>query len=450
MRPFSREPLKMSDIRISDNVVSDKPTLMEWFEDAIRKGRYNASLVGLNALGLKRFHQLGFPHKKDEMFTYVDTSEIANTRYNLKNEPATVQPELIARLTSNEARHKTVTLVDGVFSPALSDLSGAGEGVTVTPIEDAIDEDPVVKRILYEGTDTEDDPFSCLNASFVTSGVKVDIEKTGEEESIVELMLYSTPGHEKPVYTAPRAVVVLKEGAKATIIIRHVVNGGDVFQNSLIDLIAEQDSTGTIWQLQNENPGAWIFSKIRAEQKEKSSVTLFEASGGAKLARFHYEWVMSGREASLDLKSLAAPTGKSQAHQFIRVLHAVPDCSSELLFKNILLDAAQTSVNGTVIVKRGATGTKSNQLVNNLMLSENARANNKPNLMIYNDDVQCTHGATIGQFPYDMLFYIMSRGIDWQTAIEALVMGFAAPVLEPASHYSFASEIRNIVRSRRS
>lgn len=440
----------MSEVAVRDNVIDEKPSLIEWFEEAIRKGRYSASLVGLNALGLKRFHQLGFPHKKHEMFTYVDTSEIAGTRYNLKKEPYLLGSEIVANVTSEENRHKIVALVDGVFSPALSDISGAGNGVTVTPLEEAIDNDPVMKRILYEGTDKEDDPFSCLNASFVTSGVKVDIEKTGEEEQVVELLLFSTPGHEKPVYTAPRAFVMLREGAKATIIMRHVVTGGDVFQNSMVDIIAEPEAAGTIWQLQNENPGAWIFSKIRAEQREKSKLTLYEASGGAKLARFHYEWVMSGRGASLDLKSLAAPTGKSQAHQFVRVLHAAPDCSSELLFKNILLDAAQTSVNGTVIVKRGATGTKSNQLVNNLMLSDNARANNKPNLMIYNDDVQCAHGATIGQFPDDMLFYIMSRGIDRQTAIEALVRGFAAPVLEPASRFSFVNEVRNIVRSRSS
>ena len=145
----------------------------------------------------------------------------------------------------------------------------------------------------------------------------------------------------------------------------------------------------------------------------------------------------------LILNGVSVLSGKEQVHNFVRIHHEAPQCISHQHFKNVVNDEGRSSFDGTVIVNQGAQLTNSNQLINNLMLSNNCHADNKPNLMIFADDVKCTHGATIGQIDDDQLFYLQTRGLSEKLAKELLTRGFAESIIQTIQFPEVVKELSN-------
>ena len=158
--------------------------------------------------------------------------------------------------------------------------------------------------------------------------------------------------------------------------------------------------------------------------------------------RHHYDARLKAPGAELSLNAVSVLGGQEQVHQFVRIHHEAPHCTSHQLFKNIVDGKSRTSVDGTVIVCSGAQLTYSDQLINNLMLSDEAHADNKPNLMIFADDVKCTHGATVGQVSPDQMFYLKTRGLSEKTAKELLTKSFAASVIDTVRFPAVAAELK--------
>ena len=148
------------------------------------------------------------------------------------------------------------------------------------------------------------------------------------------------------------------------------------------------------------------------------------------MTRHHYDVRLKEEGSELRLNGVSVLDGKEQVHNFIRIHHEAPQCVSHQYFKNVINDHARSSFDGTVIVNEGAQLTNSDQLINNLMLSNDSHADNKPNLMIFADDVKCTHGATIGQIDEEQWFYLQTRGLSAKVAKELLTRSFAKSIIE--------------------
>jgi Fe-S cluster assembly protein SufD len=133
--------------------------------------------------------------------------------------------------------------------------------------------------------------------------------------------------------------------------------------------------------------------------------------------------------ASLDLRGAGAVTGTNRVHRHLKIRHAAPHCTSNQLFKAVVYGSARSSVDGTVIVDRGAQQTDARQLLQHLLLSPDARADAKPRLLIHADDVKCSHGATVGKTDPAQLFYLLSRGLDKPTANALLTQAFLGEAL---------------------
>ena len=200
--------------------------------------------------------------------------------------------------------------------------------------------------------------------------------------------------------------------------------------NAVHDFIIEEDAGMTYWQVQADDVSSWHCSKIRVQLHRNSRFNSTCGSSGSRVTRHHYDVRLKEEGAELDMKGASVLVGEEQVHNFVRVHHEAPHCNSKQHFKNVINDKGRASFDGTVIVNKGAQLTNSDQLINNLMLSDEGKADNKPNLMIFADDVKCAHGATVGQIDDDQIFYLKSRGLDGEVAQSLLTMSFVQSIIE--------------------
>jgi Fe-S cluster assembly protein SufD len=175
------------------------------------------------------------------------------------------------------------------------------------------------------------------------------------------------------------------------------------------------------------------FGKLTARVDRDARLVVNTASTGSKLARsaFSVDLVAPGAEA--ELSGATVLTGARQSHNFVNLRHLAPHCASRQHFKTVAAEKSRSSVDGGIFVAEGAQLTNANQLINNLMLSDEARADSKPRLMIHADDVKCSHGATIGKLDAGQQFYLESRGLTAAQARTLLTVAFIDEVVSKAS-----------------
>jgi hypothetical protein len=169
--------------------------------------------------------------------------------------------------------------------------------------------------------------------------------------------------------------------------------------------------------------------KVGAEVAKDATLNLLSVSTGSRLARLSIEATLRESGAALDLRGASAVAGTNRCHRHLKIRHAAPDCNSKQLFKAVVPGAGRSSMDGTVIVDRGAQRTDARQLLQHLLLSSEGRADAKPRLLIHADDVKCSHGATVGKTDPAQLFYLLSRGLDKATANALLTQAFLGEAL---------------------
>ncbi|OGW14398.1 MAG: Fe-S cluster assembly protein SufD, partial [Nitrospinae bacterium RIFCSPLOWO2_12_FULL_47_7] len=291
----------------------------------------------------------------------------------------------------------------------------------------------------------ENDVFASINSAFLHQGVFLEVEHATQMEAPLQILCVSSGSAGASVMTVPRILVKVGQNAEIKLVVKYVGVTGNYFVNAVQDFILEKNSKVVFTQVQSDAPSAWHFSKNRIQMPGNSRFISTNTSSGNKLARHHYEAHLKGSGAELMLNGLSILRGEEQVHNFIRVHHEAPQCVSNQHFKNIVNDRSRFSFDGTVIVNRGAQLTNSNQLINNLMLSDDAHAESKPNLMIFADDVKCTHGSTVGRLNEEQLFYLNTRCLSQDAAKTLLTRSFAESVLDAIQFPAVVQDLRETI-----
>jgi Fe-S cluster assembly protein SufD len=389
------------------------------------KFRHDPGFRQINETGAIRFGALGFPAKKHEMYTFVNFRDFLSEQFDYKTGPEKMPAwEGISRHVYAGCEKSLVVIVDGKFSTALSDLAAHNNKITATEI--------VPDEVDLADVQNEDDTFACVNALFLTGGVKIEIGEGLRTDLPLEVLHISTgrkPGDVKsPAYT-PRIDIKMSGASKAAIVMKFIGAGGGYFTNGVCNVILEEAAELDLTMIQGDPADSYHFFKTLARQKKGSRLNIVCATNGGKLVRRHFECRLKGEEAALTLLNLAILDGAEQAHNYVRVHHEAPNCTSFEHYKNILNGRSAASVDSTVTVHPGAQLAQSQQLINNLMFSTTARADSKPRLIIHADDVKCKHGATVGRIDENQIFYLMSRGLSENAAKGMIITGFAKSIL---------------------
>ncbi len=386
-----------------------------------------SALAKLRGVALNQFELLRFPHSKHEMFTYLNTKGLAETAFSLADAPATVSQDFVASHIYPGCENQYLVFVDGVFNENLSQVEGLS--VSLMPLSKAI-KDSKLNAYLSETAKNENDAFAALSTAFCSEGLVCKVDDNTQVSGTLQVLFVSTGKESGPVMHAPRLIWQLGKLSEVKVIEKFVGVEGGYFINAVQDWLLAEGAGVTFTQVQADPFDSWHFSKTRIHLNRNSRFASTNASSGTQLARHHYDVRLKEEGAELRLNGVSVLDGKEQVHNFIRIHHEAPQCTSHQHFKNIINGQARSSFDGTVIVNQGAQLTSSNQLINNLMLSNDCHADNKPNLMIFADDVKCTHGATIGQIDENQWFYLQTRGLSAKIAKELLTRSFAKSIIQ--------------------
>lgn len=424
---------------IAEKLNQAESAVLERHKTFLEEGESN--LRPLYEAAAARFETLGFPHRKHEMYTFVNTKDLASTPFALQKETS-VAAEAIRSHIYPGCENSCLVVVDGRLSAELSDTSALGDSLKVTSIEEAIAE-PAIKNYLLETIENENDVFASINSAFFKPGMAIEVSAKTQLEAPLQILHVSTGSGEGPVTTHPRTLIRLGIMAELKLLVKYIGLAGNYFVNSVQDFLLDEDAGVTYTQVQSDHPGSWHFSKTRASLKNNSRFRAANASSGCRLARHHYDLYLKKPGAELELNGVSVLRGDEQVHNFIRIHHEAPHCTSRQQFRNIVNDRSRSSIDGTVIVNQGAQMTNSDQLINNLMLSDSAHADTKPNLMIFADDVKCTHGATVGQIDQEQLFYLKTRGLSQEVAKVLLTRSFAESIVQTIQFPAVVEDLRD-------
>jgi Fe-S cluster assembly protein SufD len=364
----------------------------------------------------------GLPTSRDENWKYVNLRPLEKVRF--ASPPSEAQPAVSAEdLPAPIAGYARYTFIDGVFAPALS-APTTNVGVSVRSMK------VVATAGLPDAVAALPDlRFALLNEAFATDGAQIRVEPGTECQTCVELVFVATTDA-KAGASYPRVSFQVGAGARVGLIERHVSIGSDAnFINSAVDVQLARDATVQHYRIQQTGAHAIWFDTLHAKLAPNARYNLHSVNLGGLSARSTVYVEMLGEHSEVGLFGVSVG-GKNQVHDtFALVDHIAPNARTEQSFRGISAGRARVAFNGKIIVRKGAHGTDSRQSLRGLLAGADAEIDVRPQLEIYTDDVRCNHGATAGKLDDDMLFYMLSRGIDRETAQRLLKWAFLEDVV---------------------
>lgn len=405
----------------------------------------------LRQRGMEQFTELGFPTARDEEWKYTDVTPITTTAF----QPAArasggVTREAIARehLATLQCGTRLI-FVNGFFSEQLSSIADLPAGVKVANLARLFKTGKqAIGCHLGRYARVEGHPFVALNTAFFQDGALVEIAPGCTLEEPI-LVVFIAMMDDSSMVSHPRNLYRFGAESRATIIESYLSLGeGAYFTNAVSELVVAEGATIEHYKLQQENEQAFHIATLQAVQARGSHLLAHNVSFGGAIARNDINVVLDGEGAECDLGGLFIATGRQHVDNHTMIDHAQPHCSSRELYKGILSDQSVGVFNGKILVRQDAQKTDASQRNNNLLLSEDAAINSKPQLEIYADDVRCKHGATVGQISREALFYMRSRGISQEAARDLLIYGFAGELFDSMTWVTVRSRLEQILHRK--
>lgn len=379
--------------------------------------------------GAARFEAMGFPTRRDEEWKYTDVRAISQTHFSLA-ESAEFSQAGAAALTLPIDAYR-LTFVDGVFSAALSDLDGLPQGLQILPLSQALTENhEAVGGPLGRLTGVEFSPFAALNTAFMEEGAVVRLAPGIVVEKPIVLQFLSRANAE-PVMCHPRVLVEAAGRSEATLI-EHYTGEAEAknFTNVVGEYMLDRGAIFNHYKLQEAPLGDYHVASMHVEQSRDSRYSSYNLNLGGALVRNDLVSDLNGKGAEANFLGLFFGQGRQHVDNHTKVNHNAPLTFSNENYKGILDDRAHGVFNGKVFVKRDSQKIEGFQSNQNLLLSDRAHIDAKPELEIYADDVKCSHGTTTGQLDEEAVYAMRTRGIDEATARALLTLAFAGEVLE--------------------
>jgi Fe-S cluster assembly protein SufD len=376
-----------------------------------------------------RFCETGFPTTRDEDWRFTRLAAVAGAEFELapaaRLSPAELEPYRQAGAACQ------LVFVNGHFSPGLSVLKNLPRALEAASLADKLAAAPgELEAHLGRYLDTHRDPLAALNTAFLEDGAYVHIGRGAVIEAPIYLLFVSTQA-KAAAMTHPRNLIVAEQGSEATVIEDYVsLGGGTLLSNTATELVAGENATIAHLMIEREHEQAFNFSTLRIEQGRNANVASHSLLLGGGIVRNNVHPVLRGEGGECLINGLFIGHGRQHMDNYMLVEHASPHCGSRQFYNGILDDHAHGVFHGRIVVHKDAQKTDAKQTNRNLLLSDNAQIDTKPQLEIYADDVKCTHGATIGQIEEDSLFYLRSRGLDEGTARKLLLYAFASECLD--------------------
>jgi len=408
-------------------------------------------LLPLRKAGMARFAELGFPTVHDEDWRFTNVAPLARLPFKPMSESpadAAAQAALEKYVFVNLPGSRLV-FVNGHFHAALSAVGSMSAGVKVASLAAALTTDSAfIEQQLGRFALSDGNSFAALNQAFFLDGGFVHIPANQTVEAPIQLVFISTARHNGDTIQ-PRNLIVAGAGSKATVIESYLAAGDAAyFTNAVTEIVAGDNATLEHVKFQDEASEAFHLATIAGNLGRASNVNVHSFALGAKLSRNNIRAKLAGEGLECILNGLYLTRGEQLADHHMIVEHAQPHCASHEYFNGILDDKSKGVFHGRIYVHPHAQKTDAKQTNKNLLLSDDATADTKPQLEIYADDVKCTHGATVGQLNDESIFYLRSRGLGKDTARRMLIHAFAGEIIARVKHDAVREELDRVIWDR--
>jgi Fe-S cluster assembly protein SufD len=416
------------------------------------RGPESSWLDRLRQNAMDRFVEVGFPSVKEEEWKYTNVAAIARSNFTpaTSSEEAKQSDAELKQLDSvPEAGSSQLVFVDGRLRIDLSSLAAVSDQVVAIDLAQALADErygDIVRAQLSRQADYVVNGFTALNTAFIDHGAFVYIPKGVTVASPVHL-LFIARGENKANF--PRVLVVAAENSSATIIENYLtVEANQYFTNAVVEVVLEDGAQLEHYKVQRESSDAFHVATTAVGLGRNSSYDTTTITFGARLSRHDVVVTMDHEGAECWVDGLYLVTGDQHADTHSVIDHRQPNCTSHQLYKGILDGKSRAVFNGKVFVRHNAQKTDAMQTNKNLLLSNEARVDTKPQLEILADDVKCAHGAAVGQIDQDELFYLETRGIHPDLGRNLLTYGFAEEVIAKIKLDSIRNKLDEAVLHR--
>jgi len=412
-----------------------------------RRGEDPSWVAARRQAGAARFEALGFPARRDEEWKYTDVRRIAEGDFALATDAEFDATRFDAQRLDIDAYR--LVLVDGRFNPGLSELDGLPAGVSIEPLSQAIEANhEAVGGALGRLAGVDFSPFTALNTAFADEGAIVRLAAGTVVDKPIYLLMLSR-ANDQPVMSHPRVLVEAGARCEATII-EHYVGEPEAanFTNVVSEILLDRGAMIDHYKLQEASLADLHVASIHIEQGRDSRFNSFNLNLGGALVRNDLVTELNAEGAETHYNGLFFVQGRQHVDNHTLVNHNAPRTFSNENYKGILDDRAHGVFNGKVMVKRDSQQIEAYQNNANLLLSDRAEIDTKPELVIYADDVKCSHGATTGQLDENAVYALRTRGIDEPMARALLTLAFAGEVMEQVRLSAVAERVERAVAGR--
>lgn len=388
---------------------------------------------GLGVIRQKAFdalNKMGIPTTRHEEWKYTRIGSFFNKEYKYQNAGTFSAADLApVRLPGYEQANE-LFYINGHYSPELSVVRS--KGLTVQSLQEAAKNEykDIVSKHLGHSSNYLKDGIIALSTAFVQDGVFVHVKKG----QIIEHPIYIyniTDARQSNILAQPRTLVYVGENAQVKFVETfNTLGTQESFTNRVIEIVVEKGAITEYYKIQTDASHASQVATTHIQQIGKSVTHTVTVSLNAGLVRNNLNIVLDEEYCEAHLYGIYLQQGQSHIDNHTVVDHAKPHCESNELYKGMLDDQSTGVFNGKIFVRQDAQKTNAYQSNKNVLLSDSASVNTKPQLEIFADDVKCSHGCTIGRLDDESLFYLRSRGISESTARSLLLHGFAVDILE--------------------
>ncbi len=400
---------------------------------------------------IDRFAAVGFPAARDEEWRFTPIAPIVQGSWRRGMVPSRkITREELAPFIFGHPEWTTLVFVDGGYTEALSSTGDLAPGVRAGSLAEALQADgALLKKHLARHASIEGSPFTALSTAFMRDGGFLHVPANTDLTRPVHLVFVTTADAAASV-THPRNLIVIDRGARASVIESYVslAEGTSYWTNAVTEVVAGANSWIEHTRIQRESERAYHVGLTHVDQQRDSHYRSFTLAMGGALARHNLHARLNGENVETLMYGLYLTRGDQVVDNHTAIYHDQPNCRSWEVYKGVLDGHSRAVFNGKVLVKPEAQKTDAKQTNRNLLLSDTAKVDTKPQLEIFADDVKCTHGATVGRLDDVALFYARSRGVPVEKAQRLLTYAFAAEVTSEIVLEPVRDELDRLVRER--
>lgn len=398
---------------------------------------------------IKNFENKGFPSKKQEAWKYTSLNNLLKTDFSIfPKEVNALEYRDVKKYFLHEIDTYKIVFIDGIYSSYLSETTH--DGVDICLMSSALTK-PMYKAVIdvyFNKIASKEESLTTLNTAFSQEGAYIYIPKNKAPIKPVEILHFAT-GNEANLMLQPRNLIIVEENAELQVIERHQsLTSNEVLTNSVTEIYAAKHANIDYYKVQNNVKSASLIDNTYISQKDTSTVKVHTFSFGGKLTRNNLNFYQEGEHVNSTMKGVSILGEKQHIDHHTLVHHRQPNCESHQDYKGIYGEKSTGVFNGKIIVDKIAQKTNAFQQNNNILISDKATINTKPQLEIFADDVKCSHGCTIGQLDEEALYYLRSRGIPKKEASALLMYAFANNVLESVRIPALKTRINKLIATK--